>query len=97
MIGQLLIAGPIVANVSVKAAIFHHSLNGRRMDNMKQTLLDFNFSLLKEEKEKNKQKSKRTKKRWCQWRKMVGRLMMFRWALQCWFHQLGKVPNFVVS
>ena len=22
---------------------------------------------------------------------------MFNWALQCWFHQFGKVPNFVVG
>ena len=62
MIGQLLIAGPIVANVSVKAAIFHHSLNGRRMDNMKQTLLDFNFSLLKEEKEKTSRRVREQKR-----------------------------------
>ena len=41
MISQLLIAQLIVAIVSGKAAISH----GCRVDSMKQTLLDFSFSL----------------------------------------------------
>ena len=44
VIGQMLIARPIVAIVLGKAAIFHRGLNGRRADNTKQTLLDFSFS-----------------------------------------------------
>ena len=45
MIGQLLVAWPIIAIVLGKAAIFHHGLNGCRADNKKQTLVDFSFSL----------------------------------------------------
>ena len=37
------------------------------------------------------------RKRWCQWRTMGRRLRMFHWALQVWFHQFEKVPNFVVG
>lgn len=35
------------------------------------------------------------RKRWCQWRTVVGKPRLFRWALQCRFHQFKKVPNFV--
>ena len=43
------------------------------------------------------QKSKRTGKRWCHWRRMVRRPWMFRWALQCQFRWFEKVPNFMVG
>ena len=33
MIGQLLIARPVIAIILGKAAIFHHGLNGHRVDN----------------------------------------------------------------
>ena len=54
MIGQLLIARPIIAIVLGKATIFHRCLNGHRVDNTKWTLLDFNFSLLRKEEKKKK-------------------------------------------
>ena len=44
MIGQLLIAQPIIAIVLGKAAIFHCGLNGYRVDDKKSILLDFSFS-----------------------------------------------------
>ena len=55
------------------------------------------FRLISTSVRKKKFKQKRTKKRWCQWRMMVGRPRMFRWALKCWFCQFEKVPNFMVS
>ena len=56
------------AIVLEKATIFHRGFNGRRADNMKQTLFDLSFSLLKKNILKNRkwllQKSKRISKRW---------------------------------
>ena len=51
LIGQLHIAGPIVTIVIGKATIFHIRLElGVERTNMKQTLLDFSFSLSKKQK-----------------------------------------------
>ena len=66
-------------------------LNGWRVDNRKHTLLDFSVSLSK------KQKSKRTRKTWRQWRRMVRRPGIICVALQCQFHRFEKVPHFVVG
>ena len=51
MIGQLLIAQPIIVIVLVKAAIFHRGFElGIEWAVMKWTLLDFGFSLSKKQK-----------------------------------------------
>ena len=52
----------------------------QRADSTKQTLVDFSLSLLKKRKEKRKllqQKSKRMRKRWCQWRAMKADCLFF--------------------
>ena len=56
MIGQPLIARPIIAIILGKAAIFCHGLTSHRVDNMKWTFLDFSFSLLRKKKKKKKRK-----------------------------------------
>ena len=67
MIGPLLIAWPIIAVVLGKATIFHLGLNGHRADNVKQTLLDFSFSLLK--KQKNKKSGNSCSRRVREWKR----------------------------
>ena len=66
-------------------------------------MVNFSFSLLKKQKivsaekqENEKEMVSEEEERWCQRRRMVGRPGMFRWALQCRFHQFEKIPNLMV-
>ena len=98
--GQLLITRPVIAIILGKAAICYCGWNGHREQTIWSRPCFVSIPFVKTNKTKSRkllqQKSKRTRIRWCQWRTMVGRPRIFRWALQCQFRQFEKAPNFLV-
>ena len=96
MIGQLLIARPVIAIVRKSHHFSSWAWIGRTADNCEVDCAWFQLTVYQTSRKKLQQKSKRMRKRWCQWGTMVRRPGMFCSALQCGFHHFEKVPNFLL-